>query len=97
MSKQGGRVQLKKVDMEGGMRNDAINIAARGVELFSQCGEIAGYIKAEFDRMYESPWQCFVSKGGASGFSVTNNSGHYVYFKIDDYWVTLYRTRLQGN
>lgn len=97
MSKPNGRVQLKKVDMVGGMRNDAVNIAARGVDLFSQCGEIAGYIKAEFDRMYESPWQCFVSRGGASGFSVTNNSGHYVYFKIDEYWITLFRTRNQGS
>lgn len=93
MNKQ---VQLKKVDMPRDMQNDSVNVAARAIELFIQCGEIAGHIKAELDRIYESSWQCFVSRGGASGFSVTNNLGHYLYFRIDDYWIILFRTRSQG-
>ena len=88
-----GRVQLIDGDMPGGMQNDAVNVAARAVKLYWDSYNIAKYIVEEFNRMYETPWVCFVSKVECPGGYSYYNLGHRIRFKIDDCWIELFRTR----
>ena len=79
--------------MYGGMLNNAVKVAARAVELYGSCNEIAQYIGNEFDRMYQRCWQCFVIKGGSSGYLIRRNDNHCINFYIDDWKIVLFRTR----
>ena len=50
----------KKVILNSGTQQDAIDIATQALEKFSIEKDIAAYIKKEFDKKYNPTWHCIV-------------------------------------
>ena len=71
------------------IEKDIINIATEAINLNSDAGGIAYYIKNEFDNKYEPTWECIV--GYDYGYSINYESKKYTLFYLGQYKILLFK------
>ena len=71
------------------IEQDIINIATEAINLNSDAGGIAYYIKNEFDNKYEPTWECIV--GYDYGYSINYESKKYTLFYLGQYKILLFK------
>ena len=81
---------MKKVEMPEAMKQDVVECATRAFTRYNSTRDIAQYIKKEFDNKYNRYWQCIV--GEQFSFYVHHQTNRYIYFKIDQYYIVLFKS-----
>ena len=83
-------VEMKTVDMSSSMKQYAVDCATLAYIRYDSKINIALYIKNEFNNRYGQYWQCIV--GEQFSFSITKKLNHYIFFKLDQYYVVLFKS-----
>lgn len=81
---------MTKVGMPDAMKQDVLDSATRAFTRYNSTGDIAQYIKKEFDNKYHRYWQCIV--GEQFSFYVHHQTNRCIYFKQDQYYVLLFKS-----
>mmetsp|Transcript_25766 Transcript_25766/g.59581 ORF Transcript_25766/g.59581 Transcript_25766/m.59581 type:complete len:88 (-) Transcript_25766:105-368(-) len=84
------RAVVKHSEMENEMLEFAIQQMQEALEKFTSEKEIAAFLKAKFEEMYQPTWHCFIGRHFAS--YVTHEKGCYCYFYVGQMGVTLFKT-----
>ena len=83
-------VEVKRVEMPSSMKQYVVDCATLAYIRYDSRNDIARYLKNEFNNRYGQYWQCIV--GEQFVFSISFNRNHYIYFKLDQYYVVLFQT-----
>lgn len=83
-------VEVKKVKMSSSMKQYAVDCATLAHIRYSSKSDIAVYIKNEFNDRYGRYWNCVV--GEQFGYYIYHKPNHYIYFKLDQYYVVLFKS-----
>jgi dynein light chain LC8-type len=75
--------------MSESMQEVAFELAVRAMDRYNSWGDMAEYIKDEFDRRYDPAWQCIV---GNFGCYVTHKANCYLTFSIGETQFLLFRS-----
>ncbi|XP_021902100.1 dynein light chain 1, cytoplasmic-like [Carica papaya] len=86
-----GKAIVDETDMLQTMQHDALQLAAKALDLFeaTESTDIARFIKEDFDRAYGPGWQCVV--GTDFGSFVTHCHGCFIYFCIGSLAILLFK------
>uniref|UniRef100_A0A2P2IXX0 Dynein light chain n=1 Tax=Rhizophora mucronata TaxID=61149 RepID=A0A2P2IXX0_RHIMU len=86
-----GKAVIGETDMLQTMQQDALDLAARALDLFdvTEATEIARFIKKESDGTYGPGWQCIV--GTDFGSFVTHCLGCFIHFQIGSLAILLFK------
>ena len=76
-------------EMNDDMEQYAIKTAKDAYHYNKNKNGIAVYIKEKFDSKYNRAWECIV--GLSYSFYVEHNSNEYIYFRLGEYNVLLFR------
>ncbi|KAA8535075.1 hypothetical protein F0562_030078 [Nyssa sinensis] len=89
------QVKVLVTDMPGFMQVHAFRCARRtydSLEKFSS-KHMAYNMKKEFDKVYGPAWHCIV--GSSFGSFVTHSTGCFLYFKMEDLYILVFKTKIQ--
>ena len=86
---KGNNIDVNNNDMNDDMIQYAIKIAKEAYYYNKNDDGIAQYIKKEFDSKYNKYWECIV--GLSYSFAISHNRKEYIYFKLGEYDVILFR------
>ncbi|KAJ8041012.1 Dynein 8 kDa light chain, flagellar outer arm [Holothuria leucospilota] len=85
-----GKITVKNSDMEGEMKQDAIDLTEDAFKQFTVEKDIAAHIKKEFDRKHGNSWHCIVGRN--YGSYVTHETGHFIYLYVKQVAVLLFKS-----
>ncbi|MCJ1312709.1 Dynein light chain [Agyrium rufum] len=83
--------QIKSVDMNEDMQQEAVELATEAMEKFTIEKDIAQYIKKEFDSRKGATWHCIVGRN--FGSFVTHETKHFIYFYLGHCAILLFKTQ----
>ncbi|KAH8876270.1 Dynein light chain [Schistosoma japonicum] len=81
---------IKDSDMDRYMQEEAINVAATGMDRHEVDKDIASHIKQYFNLKYGRTWHCIVGK--QFGSDISHEEGSFLYFFLGDRTVLLYKS-----
>lgn len=85
------RPLIKNIAMDDPrMKQDAIDISIRALEIHSVETDIACYIKKEFDKIYKRTWHCIVGKD--FGSYVSHERNRFIYFYVGKTAILLFKS-----
>jgi len=82
---------VKAAEVPLDMIEKAVELADEAVFNNLNEGDIAKYLKVEFDQMYPAPWHCLVGRRYSS--MISHEQGYFIYFFIGHLAVVLFRCK----
>ena len=82
-------VEVKKVKMSSSMKQYAVDCATLAYIRYDSIGDIARYIKNEFNNRYGQHWQCIY--GENFGWSLRYELNHLIHLKLDQDYILLFK------
>lgn len=83
-------VEVETVKMSSSMKQYVVDCATLAYIRYNSTSDIARYIKNEFNNRYGLYWQCIA--GEQFNSSITHKRNHYIFFKLDQYYVVLFKS-----
>ncbi|EMF14603.1 dynein light chain [Sphaerulina musiva SO2202] len=83
--------QIKSVDMNEDMQQEAIEVSQEAMNKYSIEKEIAQHIKRTFDERKGATWHCIVGRN--FGSFVTHETKHFIYFYLGHCAILLFKTQ----
>ena len=87
-------VKVKLIDMEEGMKEDAVHKTIEAMKEFSTERDIAKHLKVYFDEHYQAAWHCIVGK--AFGSFVTHETKCFIFFTVNEYTILLWKNGISA-
>ena len=80
---------MKKAKMSSSMKQYAVDCATLAYIRYDSIGDIARYIKNEFNNRYGQHWQCIY--GENFGWSLRYELNHLIHLKLDQDYILLFK------